>query len=201
MVCGGRAVKSAEPITAFRERDSSACISGIGVSGQRGSERRRDPTVRVPTARVSTPEEVSHARPAQNAPRPVSPTGVTNGHRPDPDPRAQAGEFLTTAQGLRLPDTDHSLKAGARGQTLLEDFHLREKIHPLRPRASRSAWCTPVVPPRTGCRVLRQRGVGDQGRIPWLEGYENRSLHAALGLHRVRDRAAKVMSSAVPPTA
>ena len=40
----------------------------------------------------------------------------------------QTGEFLTTAQGLRLPDTDHSLKAGERGPTLLEDFHLREKI-------------------------------------------------------------------------
>ena len=40
----------------------------------------------------------------------------------------QAGEFLTTAQGLRLPDTDHSLKAGPRGPSLLEDFHLREKI-------------------------------------------------------------------------
>jgi catalase len=42
--------------------------------------------------------------------------------------RAQAGEYLTTAQGLRLPDTDHSLKVGDRGPTLLEDFHLREKI-------------------------------------------------------------------------
>ena len=40
----------------------------------------------------------------------------------------QAGEYLTTAQGLRLPDTDHSLKAGPRGPSLLEDFHLREKI-------------------------------------------------------------------------
>jgi catalase len=67
-------------------------------------------------------------KPDQNAPRPASPTGVTNGQRPDPDPRAQAGEFLTTAQGLRLPDTDHPLKAGARGPTLLEDFHSRGKI-------------------------------------------------------------------------
>jgi catalase len=41
---------------------------------------------------------------------------------------AQSGEYLTTAQGLRLPDADHSLKAGDRGPTLLEDFHLREKI-------------------------------------------------------------------------
>src|SRR6202522_3099689 len=40
----------------------------------------------------------------------------------------EAGEFLTTAQGLLLPDTDHSLKAGQRGPTLMEDFHLREKI-------------------------------------------------------------------------
>ncbi|MCV7177639.1 catalase, partial [Mycolicibacterium sphagni] len=35
---------------------------------------------------------------------------------------------LTTAQGVRIPDTDHSLKAGERGPTLLEDFHMREKI-------------------------------------------------------------------------
>ena len=44
------------------------------------------------------------------------------------DARSQSGEFLTTAQGLRLPDTDHSLKAGERGPSLLEDFHLREKV-------------------------------------------------------------------------
>ncbi len=41
---------------------------------------------------------------------------------------AQRGRYLTTAQGLHLPDTDHSLKAGPRGPSLLEDFHLREKI-------------------------------------------------------------------------
>src|SRR4029077_6741793 len=35
---------------------------------------------------------------------------------------------LTTVQGLRLPDHEHSLKAGERGPTLMEDFHLREKI-------------------------------------------------------------------------
>src|SRR5271155_5683025 len=67
-------------------------------------------------------------KPDKNAPSPASPTGVTNGQRSEPDPCAQSGDFLTTAQGLRLPDTDHSLKAGARGPTLLEDFHLREKI-------------------------------------------------------------------------
>ncbi len=67
-------------------------------------------------------------KPDQSAPAAVSPTGATNGHRADADSRAQSGQYLTTAQGLRLPDTDHSLKAGPRGPTLLEDFHLREKI-------------------------------------------------------------------------
>jgi catalase len=41
---------------------------------------------------------------------------------------AQEGEVLTTAFGTRLSDTDNSLRAGARGPSLLEDFHLREKI-------------------------------------------------------------------------
>ena len=35
---------------------------------------------------------------------------------------------LTTDQGIKLTNTDDSLKAGQRGPTLLEDFHLREKI-------------------------------------------------------------------------
>jgi len=41
---------------------------------------------------------------------------------------AQSGDRLTTAQGMRVDDADNSLTAGERGPTLLEDFHLREKI-------------------------------------------------------------------------
>lgn len=41
---------------------------------------------------------------------------------------AQDSDFLTTAQGARLSETDDSLKAGERGPTLMEDFHFREKI-------------------------------------------------------------------------
>lgn len=48
--------------------------------------------------------------------------------RPDPEAPGQQGDFLTTSQGARLRDTDHSLKAGARGPVLLQDHHLREKI-------------------------------------------------------------------------
>jgi len=41
------------------------------------------------------------------------------------DPRQQ---HMTTDQGVRIPHTDDSLKAGARGPILMEDFHFREKM-------------------------------------------------------------------------
>src|SRR5438105_1153787 len=37
-------------------------------------------------------------------------------------------ELLSTNQGVLIPHTDDSLKAGERGPTLMEDFHFREKI-------------------------------------------------------------------------
>ena len=42
--------------------------------------------------------------------------------------RARDGQHLTTNQGLALSDNQNSLKSGARGPALLEDFVLREKI-------------------------------------------------------------------------
>src|SRR5213076_1045354 len=50
------------------------------------------------------------------------------GPRTGRDPREQAGDALTTPNGVRIPDSDHSLKAGTRGPVLLEDFHFREKL-------------------------------------------------------------------------
>lgn len=41
---------------------------------------------------------------------------------------AQDSDFLTTAQGVRVADTDNSLKAGVRGPTVMDDLHLREKL-------------------------------------------------------------------------
>lgn len=38
------------------------------------------------------------------------------------------GEKMTTNQGLRVSEDEHSLKAGDRGPTLMEDFHFREKM-------------------------------------------------------------------------
>jgi catalase len=63
---------------------------------------------------------------------------------------AQQGAFLTTSQGARLRDTDHSLKAGDRGPTLLQDHHLREKI-------------THFDHERIPERVVHARGAGAHG--------------------------------------
>ncbi len=65
-------------------------------------------------------------KPDQRGPEMVSPTGTPTGE--PVGSRSQSGAYLTTAQGVRIGDTDHSLKAGTRGPTLLQDHHLREKI-------------------------------------------------------------------------
>ncbi|QYC44102.1 Catalase HPII [Nonomuraea coxensis DSM 45129] len=72
------------------------------------------------------PREPLAPKPDQTGPDTFSPTGQPTGA--PQDAVAQGGAFLTSAQGVRLPDTDHSLKAGPRGPVLLQDFHLREKI-------------------------------------------------------------------------
>ena len=90
--------------------------------------------------------------PEQSAPTPASPTGQTDGEAAEFDWRAQAGKYLTTAQGLRLPDTDHSPKASDRGPSLLEDFHLREKI-------------THFDHERIPERVVHARGAAAHGRF------------------------------------
>ena len=84
------------------------------------------PSSEPPAAEEPTePREPLAPKPEQRAAEAVSPTGIATSPK---DSGAQSGPYLTTAQGLRLADTDHSLKAGARGPTLLQDHHLREKI-------------------------------------------------------------------------
>ena len=80
----------------------------------------------VPLTEPAKPTGPLPPKPDQEGPDPVSPTGQPV--QIQPSERAQGGVYLTTAQGLRLPDTDHSLKAGPRGPVLLQDHHLREKI-------------------------------------------------------------------------
>ncbi len=85
------------------------------------------PTVEaVAAAEPVQPREPLPPKADQLAPEPVSPTGTPTGA--PADARSQSGSYLTTAHGTRLPDTDHSLRAGPRGPVLLRDQHLREKV-------------------------------------------------------------------------
>lgn len=72
---------------------------------------------------------------------------------------ASASEALTTNQGLPISDDQNSLKAGARGPALLEDFHLREKI-------------THFDHERIPERVVHARGYGAHGFFQAYEGNE-----------------------------
>lgn len=114
---------------------------GNVVPGTPGST---PPTVEEPTA----PTGPLPAKPDQKGATPFSPTGAKSADSED-DARQQ-GRFLTTAQGARISDTDHSQKAGRRGPTLLQDHHLREKI-------------THFDHERIPERVVHARGAGAHG--------------------------------------
>ena len=73
-----------------------------------------------------TPQPPPEPKTDQSGPQPTTPTGGLSND--DRSGWSQQGEYHTTAQGGRLPDTNHSLKAGSRGPVLLQDHHLREKI-------------------------------------------------------------------------
>ncbi|WP_460770691.1 catalase [Mariniluteicoccus flavus] len=96
-------------------KNPTAPEAELGVPGAPGAP---SPSVDEPT----TPHDPLPPKPDQQGPEPVGPTGGA------PETRAQQGAYLTTAQGARLADSDHSLKAGPRGPVLLQDHHLREKI-------------------------------------------------------------------------
>src|SRR5450631_3934091 len=54
--------------------------------------------------------------------------GETHQQVPRKGPHSKKDTYLTTNLGIRVSDNQNSLRAGARGPTLLEDFVLREKI-------------------------------------------------------------------------
>ncbi|MCW2783555.1 MAG: katE [Marmoricola sp.] len=99
-------------------------------------------------AEPTKPEGPLPVKPDQLGPDRRTATGSDTGVAPAET--AQQGSFLTTSQGARLRDTDHSLKAGERGPTLLQDHHLREKI-------------THFDHERIPERVVHARGAGAHG--------------------------------------
>ncbi|QIM22060.1 catalase [Phycicoccus sp. HDW14] len=102
----------------------------------------------VPLEEPTEPREPLPPTPEQASPATVSPTGADLGAAPTD--MGQQGAFLTTSTGARLRDTDHSLRAGERGPTLLQDHHLREKI-------------THFDHERIPERVVHARGAGAHG--------------------------------------
>ena len=74
--------------------------------GETGNPTPAEPTPEEPT----TPHPPLPPKPDQSGPRPTTPTGVPS--KDSQADQAQQGDWLTSAQGARLVDTDHSLKAG-----------------------------------------------------------------------------------------
>jgi catalase len=129
-----------------------------GTTATPGSPGSGTPSVAEPTK----PREPLPPKPDQDGPERRTATGAATGV--DAEAVSGQGRFLTTSLGARLRDSDHSLKAGERGPTLLQDHHLREKI-------------THFDHERIPERVVHARGAGAHGTFI---GYGNaRSLTSA----------------------
>ncbi|GAA2998175.1 catalase [Actinokineospora diospyrosa] len=117
-------------------------IADLTAPATPGAPSSTSPAVDEPTE----PGEPLPRKPDQTEPETRTATGAQTGA----NSREQQGAFLTTSTGTRLRDTDHSLKAGSRGPTLLQDHHLREKI-------------THFDHERIPERVVHARGAGVHG--------------------------------------
>ncbi|KAF1033379.1 MAG: Catalase HPII [Pseudomonas sp.] len=78
------------------------------------------------------------------------------------------GQALRTNQGVKIADNQNSLKAGARGSSLLEDFIMREKI-------------THFDHERIPERIVHARGAGAHG---YFQTYKNHSALTKAGFLR-----------------
>ncbi|MFG1807632.1 catalase [Streptomyces sp. NPDC049040] len=115
--------KKKNPVTAAADK----VVEKVQEAAHPGNEIPGSPGPQAPSlAEPTEPAGPLPPKPDQRGPETYSPTGQPT--RTAQARVAQGGEFLTTAQGTRLHDTDHSLKAGPRGPVLLQDHHLREKI-------------------------------------------------------------------------
>ncbi len=112
------------------------------------------------------PQPPRPPKPEQQSPGTVSPTGADLDV--DPTSMSQQGAHLTTSVGVRLRDTDHSLRAGPRGPVLLQDHHLREKI-------------THFDHERIPERVVHARGAGAHGVFTGYGSASELSTAAFLG--------------------
>jgi catalase len=119
-------------------------VAGALTSEIPGAPGSATPALEEPTS----PHDPLPPRKEQGTPETRTPTGAETGAASTGN--GQQGAFLTTSQGARLRDTDHSLKAGPRGPVLLQDHHFREKI-------------THFDHERIPERVVHARGAGAHG--------------------------------------
>ncbi|MDZ4773431.1 MAG: catalase [Planctomycetota bacterium] len=106
---------------------------------------------------VSKPDEKHDERADPRRPRPAERDDKQ--HDLEKFRQREPRTVLTTDQGIPIPHTDDSLKGGPRGPTLLEDFHLREKI-------------TRFDHERIPERVVHARGSGAHGFFQVYESLE-----------------------------
>ncbi len=99
--------KPASPSAKLKSATSPAKLAGADIGGESPQKAPAIP----PDAAISPSYD-----------EPQAPGGETH--------QAAGGDVatLTTQQGIPVADDQNSLKQGARGPTLLEDFHFREKI-------------------------------------------------------------------------
>jgi len=135
-----------EPVKAVKEvvETAAAKVAHALSPDVPGTPSSGTPTVDEPT----TAREPLSPKREQGTPDNRTASGAETGAPPTAN--GQQGEFLTTSQGARLRDTDHSLKAGPRGPVLLQDHHLREKV-------------THFDHERIPERVVHARGAGAHG--------------------------------------
>jgi len=88
------------------------------------------------------------------------------------------GKTMTTNQGVKVNDTNNSLKAGERGATLLEDFILREKI-------------THFDHERIPERIVHARGSAAHG---YFELYESQEKYTKAGIFTDTNRKTPVFT-------
>jgi catalase len=120
--------------------------------------RRRARSSSPPAEPASSPAGAPDARSGAGAVRP----GERDAKHQDLESfrQREPRSALSTDQGIPIPHTDDSLKGGPRGPTLLEDFHLREKI-------------TRFDHERIPERVVHARGSGAHGYFQVYESLED----------------------------
>ncbi len=108
------------------KKNKAESKKGAGKEKARKQAQAHDPAAVRPG--VPGPERVPYEEPTE----PREPLPPKADQKLPPAARdenlSQRGAYLTTPLGSRRAETDHSLKAGARGPVLLQDHHFQEKL-------------------------------------------------------------------------